>query len=45
MIKHISSLGANVTGVNRRGKNVDGCSKVIKFDKIDKVLPEADFLI
>ncbi len=44
MIKHISSLGANVTGVNRRGRNVDGCSKVIKFDKIDKVLPEADFL-
>ncbi len=44
MIKHISSLGANVTGVNRRGRNVDGCSKVIKFDKIDKVLPKADFL-
>ena len=44
MIKHISSLGANVTGVNRRGRNVDGCSIVIKFDKIDKVLPEADFL-
>ncbi len=44
MIKHISSLGANVTGVNRRGRNVDGCSKVIKFDEIDKVLPEADFL-
>ena len=44
MIKHISSLGANVTGVNRRGRNVDGCSKVIKFNKIDKVLPEADFL-
>ena len=44
MIKHISSLGANVTGVNRRGRNVDGCSKVITFDKIDKVLPDADFL-
>ena len=44
VIKHISSLGANVTGVNRRGRNVDGCSKVIKFDKIDKVLPDADFL-
>ena len=44
MIKHISSLGANVIGVNRRGRNVDGCSKVIKFDKIDKVLPDADFL-
>ena len=44
MIEHISSLGANVIGVNRRGRNVDGCSKVITFDKIDKVLPDADFL-
>ena len=25
MIKHISSLGANVIGVNRRGRKVDGC--------------------
>ena len=44
MIKHISKLGAYVIGVNRKGKNVEGCSKVITFDKIDKVLPEADFL-
>ena len=44
MIKHISKLGANVIGVNRKGKNVEGCSKVITFDKIDEVLPEADFL-
>ena len=35
---------AEVIGVNRRGKSVDGCSKVITFDKIDKVLPVADFL-
>ena len=28
MIKHISSLGANVTGVNRRGRNVDGLSLI-----------------
>ena len=44
MIKHISRLGAEVIGVNRRGKNVEGCSKVITFDKIDEVLPIADFL-
>jgi phosphoglycerate dehydrogenase-like enzyme len=44
MIKHISKLGAEVIGVNRRGKNVEGCSKVITFDKIDEVLPIADFL-
>ena len=27
MIKHISKLGANVIGVNRKGKHVEGCSK------------------
>ena len=44
MIKHISKLGANVIGINRKGKDVDGCLKVFTFDKIDKVLPDADFL-
>ncbi len=44
MIKHISLLGAKVIGVNRRGRKVDGCSKVITFDKIDDVLSDADFL-
>tara|TARA_B100001063_G_C16355916_1_gene353660 strand:- start:68 stop:565 length:498 start_codon:yes stop_codon:yes gene_type:complete len=44
MAKHISKLGADVIGVNRKGKDVEGCSKVITFDKIDEVLPDADFL-
>ena len=44
MIKHISKLGAEVIGVNRKGNEVEGCSIVITFDKIDKVLPIADFL-
>jgi phosphoglycerate dehydrogenase-like enzyme len=44
MIKHINKLGAEVIGVNRRGRSVEGCSKVITFDKIDEVLPTADFL-
>jgi len=44
MIKHISKLGAEVIGVNRKGNEVEGCSKVITFDKIDEVLPIADFL-
>ena len=44
MIKHISLLGTEVIGVNRRGRNVEGCSKVITFDKIDEILPDADFL-
>ena len=44
VIKHISKLGAEVIGVNRKGNNVEGCSKVITFDKIDEVLNIADFL-
>ena len=44
MSKHISLLDAEVIGVNRRGRNVEGCTKVITFDKIDEVLPDADFL-
>ena len=43
MAKHVSALGANI-GVNKRGKEVEGCSKVITIDKIDTVLPKADFL-
>lgn len=44
MVKHISKLGVEVIGVNRKGKDVEGCYKVITFDKIDEVLPVADFL-
>ena len=44
MAKHISSLGANVIGVNKRGNKVDGCNKVITIENIDSVLPDADFL-
>ena len=44
MIKHISKLGAEVIGVNQKGAVVEDCSKVITFDKIDEVLPLADFL-
>ena len=44
MIRQINKLGAEVIGVNRKGKAVEGCSKVITFDKIDEVLSVADFL-
>ena len=44
MTKHVSTLGANIIGVNKRGKKAEGCSKIITIDKIDNVLPEADFL-
>jgi phosphoglycerate dehydrogenase-like enzyme len=44
MAKLVTPLGANVIGVNKKGQMVEGCSKVITIDKIDSVLPGADFL-
>ena len=44
MAKHVKSLGANVIGVNKRGKKVEGCNEVITIENIDDVLPNADFL-
>ena len=44
MIKLVAPLGANVIGVNRKGRMVEGCSKVVTTDKIDSVLPKADIL-
>ena len=44
MAKLVAPLGANIIGVNKRGQMVEGCSKVITIDKIDSVLPDADFL-
>ena len=44
MIKLIAPLGANIIGVNKKGRMVKGCSKVITTDKIDSVLPKADIL-
>ena len=44
MIKLVAPLGANVIGVNKKGRMVEGCSKVVTTDKIDSVLPEADIL-
>ena len=44
MAKLVKSLGANIIGVNKKGKLVEGCSKIITIDKLDTVLPEADIL-
>ncbi|MDC0205200.1 D-2-hydroxyacid dehydrogenase [Pelagibacteraceae bacterium] len=44
MIKLLTPLGAKIIGVNKKGRNIEGCSKVITTDKIDSVLPEADIL-
>ena len=44
MAKLVGPLGANIIGVNKKGKPVEGCTKVIKIDKIDTVLAKADIL-
>ena len=44
MAKLLAPLGVNLIGVNKRGRMVDGCSKIITIDKIDSVLADADFL-
>ena len=44
MAKLVEPLGANIIGVNKKGKPVEGCFKVITIEKIDTVLPEADIL-
>ena len=44
MAKLVEPLGANIIGVNKKGKPVVGCSKIITIDKLDTVLPEADIL-
>ena len=44
MAKLVAPLGANIIGVNKRGRMIEGCSKVITIDKIDSVLTDADFL-
>ena len=44
MAKLVAPLGANIIGVNKRGRIVEGCKKIITIDKIDSVLTDADFL-
>jgi phosphoglycerate dehydrogenase-like enzyme len=44
MAKLMAPLGVNIIGVNKRGRMVDGCSKIVNIDKIDSILGDADFL-
>jgi phosphoglycerate dehydrogenase-like enzyme len=44
MIKLLAPLGAKIIGVNKKGGDVEGCSKVITTNEIDDVLPDADFI-
>ena len=40
----LAPLGPEVIGVNRHGRQVDGCTKIVKIDKLNDVLPIADIL-
>ena len=44
MAKLVEPLGANIIGVNKKGKSVEGCSQILTTDKLDTVLPKADIL-
>jgi phosphoglycerate dehydrogenase-like enzyme len=44
MARLVAPLGANIIGVNKKGKKVKGCSQIITIDKLDTVLPDADIL-
>ena len=44
MAKLVEPLGANIIGVNKKGKSVEGCSQILTIDKLDTVLPKADIL-
>lgn len=43
--KKIQALGVHVIGVNRSGRPVDGCDEIVTTDKLDEVLPKADYLL
>lgn len=44
VIRKLAPLGPNLVGVNRRGGDVAGCSRVVPTGEIDAVLPDADIL-
>ena len=44
MIKLLTPLNPKIIGVNKKGGDVEGCSKVVTTNEIDNVLPEADFV-
>lgn len=43
--KKVQALGVHVIGVNRSGQPVDGCDEIVTTDKLDEVLPRADYLL
>ncbi|WP_170763063.1 D-2-hydroxyacid dehydrogenase [Ruegeria lacuscaerulensis] len=43
--KMIKPLGVNVIGVNRSGRDVEGCDRCVPTAQLDEVLPLADYLL
>ena len=43
--RQIKPLGVTVIGINRSANPVEGCDQVFSTEKIDEVLPKADYLV
>jgi len=43
--KKMQQLGVHVIGVNRSGRDVEGCNEVVTTAKLNSVLPRADYLL
>lgn len=43
--KKVQQLGVHVIGVNRSGRDVDGCNEVVTTNELETVLPKADYLL
>ena len=43
--RQIKPFGVKVIGINRSGNNVEGCDEVVTTEKLDEILPQADYLV
>lgn len=43
--KKLHGLGVYVIGVNRSGAPVDGCDEIVTTERLDEVLPKADYVL
>ncbi|KIC08981.1 dehydrogenase [Leisingera sp. ANG-M1] len=41
----VKPLGVNVIGVNRSGRDAEGCDRCVTTEQLDEVLPLADYLL
>jgi phosphoglycerate dehydrogenase-like enzyme len=42
--RKLSLLDPHIIGINRHGRPVNGCNEIARFDRIDDILPRADYL-